>query len=165
MLLLVFNTYAWFVYNTRINMDLSVHVSSWEIKFEDEDNELANYMYVELERAYPGMPDYEKTITVTNSGEISAKLEYEIDSISIMGETYDVEDENTDYTSQDLENKLDEYPFKIKIMSDDTNLNSSNGGQGIFKVTVTWPYESGNDELDTEWGNKAYEFYSLNPRK
>jgi len=163
MLLLIFNTYAWFVYNTRISMDLSVHVSSWEIRFENEDNQISNYMYVAVERAYPGMQQFEKEVTVRNGGEISAQLDYEIESLFIMGDSYDTTDEESDLTSEDLEDQLDEYPFKINIYKDDTHLNSANGGTGLFRVTVDWPYESGDDELDTYWGNRAYEYYSLHP--
>ena len=38
-------------------------------------------------------------------------------------------------------------------------------GNGSFKITVEWPFESGNDENDTLWGNKAYEYYSVNPNE
>jgi len=54
------------------------------------------------------------------------------------------------------------YPFKINVNKDDTQLVEGTG-DGIFSVTVEWPFESGDDELDTLWGNNAYEFYSLNP--
>ena len=36
---------------------------------------------------------------------------------------------------------------------------------GKFIITFEWPFESGDDAADTFWGNKAYEYYSLNPRK
>lgn len=36
---------------------------------------------------------------------------------------------------------------------------------GRFIITLEWPFESGNDEADTIWGNRAYEYYSLNPGK
>ena len=36
-------------------------------------------------------------------------------------------------------------------------------GTAHFTMTVRWPYESGNDELDTEWGNRSYTFKSNNP--
>ena len=38
-------------------------------------------------------------------------------------------------------------------------------GNGSFKITVVWPYESGDDEADTNWGRKAYEYYENNPDK
>ena len=32
-----------------------------------------------------------------------------------------------------------------------------------FRVLVNWPYESGDDELDTYWGKKSYDFKNDNP--
>ena len=79
-----------------------------------------------------------------------------------MDEVYDAENDST-ITSEIIENKMTtEYPFKIRIIKSDEQLISGTGN-GFFKISVEWPYESGNDELDTFWGNKAYEYYSLNP--
>ena len=55
-----------------------------------------------------------------------------------------------------------EYPFKIKIEKDDS-LISEGTGDGTFTISLDWDFESGDDETDTTWGNKAYEFYSLHP--
>jgi hypothetical protein len=160
--ILAFNTYAWFVYNTKVAMDLSVHVSSWDITFVGDDHEIKNDMVIEVERIYPGMETFEKTITVNNNGEAIAELDYEIKSLKIMDEVYDAENDST-ITSEIIENKMTtEYPFKIRIIKSDEQLISGTGN-GFFKISVEWPYESGNDELDTFWGNKAYEYYSLNP--
>lgn len=162
--LLAFNAYAWFLYNTRVAMDLNVHVSSWEIEFYDShDEKLATQVIVDVERAYPGMETFEKVVSVKNSGEIEAELEYYFKRIDIMGEVYDAEAEGSTLTYEDIENKLKEYPFNISVTINDENLKDN--GTGSFSVKVEWPYESGNDELDTYWGNKAYEYYSLNPRK
>ena len=30
-------------------------------------------------------------------------------------------------------------------------------------ITFSWPYESGDDETDTEYGTTAYDFYEDNP--
>ena len=32
-----------------------------------------------------------------------------------------------------------------------------------FNVSVKWDYESGNDELDTYWGNQAYLYKESHP--
>ena len=66
-------------------------------------------------------------------------------------------------TSEELESKMkSEYPFKVNIVKDDAEL-LQGIGPGRFSVTIEWPFESGDDELDTLWGSKAYEYYSLNP--
>jgi len=71
--------------------------------------------------------------------------------------------ENT--TDEELKNKIEtEYPFKINITKDDSEL-SQGIGDGKFSISVEWPYESGDDEKDTLWGNKAYEYYKTNPDK
>ena len=77
-----------------------------------------------------------------------------------MDESYTI---GENMTSEELENKMKtDYPFKINVIKDDTELRAGTG-EGLFSVTVEWPFESGDDELDTLWGNKAYEYYSLNP--
>lgn len=157
-LLLIFNAYAWFIYATRASSSLDVHISSWNVEFAIGDDESTTNIVVEVERVYPGMETFEKNIKVKNKGEIGAELDYTITAIKILGETFEI-DENM--TSDELEEKLKtEYPFKIELSKDDTEL-VQGIGPGVFSVTVEWPFESGDDELDTLWGNKAYEYYLI----
>ena len=159
-LLLVFNTYAWFIYATKVSSSLSVHVSSWNVEFSIGENETVTNIMIEVERVYPGMETFEKNVTVRNKGEIKAELDYEIISLKVMDESYRI---GENITMEELENKMKtDYPFKINVTKDDTMLREGTG-EGLFSVSVEWPFESGNDELDTQWGNKAYEYYSLNP--
>ena len=37
------------------------------------------------------------------------------------------------------------------------------GGKDNIKFNFTWPFESGDDELDTKWGYKAYQYKEENP--
>lgn len=162
LVLLIVNTFAWFIYATRVSLDLSVHVSSWDVEFVSGDEEITTNMEIVVDRIYPGMDQFEQTIEVHNRGETPAVLTYEIKSLGVMGEVFEVS-EDSGLTSDDLKNKIEtEYPFKIGVNSEGDDLIEENG-QGQFRVTVNWPFESGNDELDTYWGNKAYEYYSLNP--
>lgn len=159
-LLLIFNTYAWFIYATRVSSSLSVHVSSWNVEFSVGENETVTNIKIEVERIHPGMETYERNITVRNNGEIKAKLEYEIIALKVMDEYYKI---GENITAEELENKINtEYPFKIRLIKEDEQLKIGTG-TGLFQVVVEWPFESGNDELDTQWGNKAYEYYALNP--
>ena len=161
-LILAFNTYAWFIYATKVSMELNVHVSSWNVEFTTGDGETITNILIEVERIYPGMENFEKTIDVHNKGETRATLNYNIKSLKVLDQTYIVT-EGSGITSDEIYEKMEtEYPFKIKIEKDDTNLLNGTGS-GLFKITVEWPFESGDDELDTLWGNKAYEYYSLNP--
>ena len=159
-ILLVFNTYAWFIYATRVSSGVSAHVSSWNVEFSTGEDETVTNIVIEVDRIYPGMETVEKNITVKNKGEIRAELDYEIISLKILDEYYEI---GENITSEEILNKMQtEYPFKINITKDDTQL-SEGIGPGIFSVTVEWAFESGDDEVDTLWGNKAYEYYSQNP--
>lgn len=161
-LLIIFNTYAWFVYATRVATDISVHIASWNVEFATGEDETTTNILVQVDRAYPGMENYLKEITVKNKGEMKAKLDYKIKSLKVMDDKYVVGGNTTD---EELKNKIEtEYPFKINITKDDSEL-SQGIGDGKFSISVEWPYESGDDEKDTLWGNKAYEYYKTNPDK
>ena len=160
--LLAFNTYAWFIYTTKVSLDLTAHVSAWDVQFVSKERGITSNMLIEVERVCPGMDNFEKIIEVNNRGEVGATLSYEIESLKIMGNTLEVS-ETSGLTSEDIENKMKtEYPFKINIEKDDEGLVSGTGN-GSFRITVEWPFESGDDVKDTEWGNRAYEYYSLHP--
>lgn len=161
-LILAFNAYAWFIYATKVSTALDVRVSSWNVEFLSGEESVGTNMQIELDRIYPGMEKFEKDIQVNNTGEIDAYLKYEIQSLKILGDTYNVSDGGV--TSEELKNKLKEYPFKINVEKSEEILEAKTG-TGNFKITVEWPFESGDDQLDTFWGNKAYEYYSLNPNE
>lgn len=159
-LLLIFNTYAWFIYATRVSTGISAHVSSWNVEFSTGEDETTTNIVIELDRIYPGMENVKKEVSVKNKGEISAKLDYDIIALKVMEEEYKI---GEDMTSEELESKMkSEYPFKVNIVKDDAEL-LQGIGPGRFSVTIEWPFESGDDELDTLWGSRAYEYYSLNP--
>lgn len=166
-LLLIFNTYAWFIYATRVATDVTAHVSSWNIEFVGTEGEITTNLEVNIGRIYPGMERFEKVVEVRNKGETKAVLSYQIEEFDVMGEKFIVNEKNGP-TTQDIVNKMNtEYPFNIKIEKDDSLL-SEGTGNGKFTISLDWDFESDSedgDELDTIWGNKAYEFYSLNPGK
>ena len=162
LLLLTFNTYAWFIYVSRVSTELTVSVSSWNVEFSTSGGQATKDLIIDVGYIYPGMEDFEEIIEVRNKGKTKAELSYEIKSLQIMNENYQVT-EDSGLTTEEIENKLNtEYPFKISVELDDSGLAVENG-IGTFRIKVEWPYESGNDELDTLWGNKAYEFYKNNP--
>jgi hypothetical protein len=139
---------------------MSVHVSSWNVEFSIGEDETVTNILIEVERVYPGMETFEKKVSVKNKGEIKAELDYEMIALKVMDENYRI---GENITMEELENKIKtDYPFKINVFKDDSLLKEGTG-EGMFTVNVEWPFESGDDELDTLWGNKAYEFSSLNP--
>lgn len=157
--LLAFNAFAWFIYITKASLELDTHVAAWEINFKTDDQIIKNDILLEIDRIYPGMEDYTKEIEVVNKGEINAELSYRITSIEIFGEKYEIGDQ---YSADDLQNILTSYPFKITIETSSKQIEAGTG-QGKFTVKVVWPFESGNDIIDTYYGNKSYEFQENNP--
>lgn len=161
-LLLTSNSFAWFIYMNKIDSDINVRVKAWNVSFRFDNETMTDYINFSVDEIYPGMDDFEQVLSVTNDGDVAAKLSYEIISINIFGEDYSVLEDNI--TSPDLNDVLtNRYPFKISITSDSETI-ASNGGMANFIVRVVWPYESYddygniNDEVDTYWGNQAYQF-------
>ena len=160
--LLMFNTYAWFIYTTKVNTTIDAHVSSWNVEFISKEGGVESNLLVSVDKIYPGMTPFEYDVNVKNEGEMKAKLDYEIRTIRIMDDNYIVSDT---LSSQEIENQIKQkYPFRINIISNDSKMDPK-GGTGNFKIIVSWDYESGDDSKDTEYGNKAYQFYKDNPNE
>lgn len=93
---LVTGTYAWFTYFSDVDVNLTGHVVSWKINFDNDSNVTETTM--EFNKIYPGMNEKEtaetlnKFLSIENQGETSAKVTYYIKSIEILGETYNLGD-------------------------------------------------------------------------
>ena len=165
--LLASNTMAWFIYATKVDSNVSVHVRAWNVLFEAGEHEITNNVNVTVDSIYPGMDDYEYEIKAYNRSEVSATLTYQVLSARILDTEYITAEYRqmlgqtavaTDLTSTQLEQKLlGDYPFSISI---DTSSGTISQGNGIetYTLSVTWPYESGQDDVDTLWGTNAYQF-------
>lgn len=130
--------------------------------FEVHDEELVEHLIFNIDDVYPGMPNFTDYATVSNGGDCDGKLSFKIASIAIMGEKYVVD--NMEYTHEDIMNMLvNDYPFKIEMSL--TNDIVAPNSEESFVINVSWPYESGDDALDTLWGGKAYEYHANNPDK
>ena len=154
------NSFAWFIYATKVSNNITAHVRSWKVNFIVGDNNIEETLTFDVESVYPGMPDYLQVINETNNSDTSATLSYEIVSASILGDEFVVSDT---LTSAELTRKIEnDYPFKLKVEIDNGNM-TPNGGTAQIKFSLVWPFESGDDELDTEWGHKAYAYHENNP--
>lgn len=172
--LLIFNTYAWFIYATEVSTGLSVHVKSWKILFKNDDNPIVDYININVDNIYPGMEDYVNELKAYNLSENNAKVSYEILSARILDTEYKsiegyqhekLEVPKDAKSSAELAEMLKtDFPFKL-IVTIDNEVLDAEVGMTTYTIKLYWPYESGNDELDTEWGNKAYEYNSKNPNK
>lgn len=131
------NIYAWFVFIAKANLDVEANVVSWDINFFDENTEVKDLSI--KERLYPGMPNYEKTVTVTNSSETNAEFEYEIDRLSILGIDSIPVGATNDEVIESLNN---DYPFKIHFQHDKNQL--APGDSLTFQVFMDWEYENAN---------------------
>lgn len=152
-LLLSINAYAWFVYITKVDTSITARVRSWNVMFQAHDTTIVSEVIFSVGEIYPGMPDYNDFATITNNGESTGSLTFRIKSVQIFENTY-TED---DYTTEELVAMLaDNYPFKIDVQL--TNDTITPNSTEYFTVDITWPYESGDDELDTYWGNVAYTY-------
>lgn len=170
--LIMANTFAWFIYATKIDSSISVHVKSWNVVFEAGENQVTDNISINVGDIHPGMEDYEYSISAYNQSEVSANLSYKILEARILDTTYITEEgrgergeeiEEGDLTSIELEEKLyNDYPFQIALNTTGTTIAMENG-QEDFTLDVTWPYENNNDEEDTTWGIAAYNFKESNP--
>ena len=86
--LLVSNTFAWFIYNTQVDNKIDVHVRAWRIVLTKEDSQISDYVTFNVQNVYPGMTDYTDSLKVYNQGEIGATLRYTIMSANILGTEY-----------------------------------------------------------------------------
>lgn len=168
-LLLTCNSFAWFIYMNKIDSDIDVKVKAWNVSFRFDNQTMSDYIKFDVRDIYPGMEDNRQEVSVTNDGEVAAKLYYEIISVRIFDKTYSVNDDGL--SSSEIENVLNQsYPFKINISSDKEVIDGK-GGAAKFIVNVSWPYETldDNGELkdldDTYWGNKAYSYGKEYPDK
>ncbi len=170
--LLAGNTFAWFIYATKINTDVSVHVRAWNVVFEAGENELSNDVVLTVDSIYPGMDDYSYEIKAYNHSEVSASMTYQILSARILDEEYITAEEKEkngvtpdgdEPTSEEIEAMLeDDYPFTITFATSSDTIHEQNGVE-TYTLSVVWPYESGDDDTDTYWGAGAYDYKESNP--
>ena len=145
-------TLAWFAYSGLVTTQTEVNVKAWFIEFNNKGNAVSNDIVISLSDIYPGMDIVSETIDIKNSGDSDAMINYKIKSVRILDEEYDVTDGVV------IQDRLShEFPFHINMSLSD-NFANAHDGKGNFTVSVSWPLDSNNDEDDTDWGTKAYEF-------
>lgn len=161
-LLLMFNSYAWFVYATKVSGRLTAYVSSWNVSFMVGEEEISTNIIFDVSRIYPGMEKYTKTVVAHNNGEVSAAITYDIKKLKVLDTVYEVSET---VTSDDILNLMEnEFPFKIRITIDNPTLEAEKG-EAKFEISVEWDYETGDDARDTTYGELAYEYYALHPNE
>ena len=166
-ILLIGNTYAWFIYIDTVSNSVDVHIKAWNIDLQDDQGTVTDTVTVYVDSVYPGMTTYEKEITVSNYSDLDATVSYDILSVEIMGDRtysregkleYNLAISQNDVTSAQLVQSLaNDYPFVISFDLDETHLDAVTG-VATYTISIAWDYESGNDTLDTYWGERAFTF-------
>lgn len=152
------NAFAWFIYSNKVSNSINAGVKSWRITFSQDGTDIENNVVFNVDSIYPGMTNYTDSFEISNSGEMAAVVTYEILSAKIFDDTYTTDD----YTSEEIEDILEnDYPFTITFEVENANIDVYDST--TFSVNIVWPYESGNDTLDTFWGKESYTFKQENP--
>lgn len=166
LVLLVVNTFAWFLMNTKTQMSMNVHIDSWHITFKDDENVESTYFEIVIDRAYPGMEDFTKVFTITNTGERDATLSYAVVEARLLDDSYIADDAGP--THEEIEEMLtNDLPFTFEFDFSDTSLGHTTGNNSeTFTVTMSWDFEAADpseieakDQLDTAWGENVYDYY------
>lgn len=152
------NSFAWFVYTTKVSSSFTTKVREWKVSFDVNGVFVDHVIELNVESIYPGMADASQEVIISNSGESTASVEYEILEASILGN--DLTQSNmTDI--EILDYLRNNYPFSINF---DLSVNELlPNSDTTVDIGVSWPYESGNDEEDSYWGNEAYNFHFAHP--
>ena len=173
-ILLMANTFGWFIFSTKVSTSLDVHVKAWDVLFEAGNSPITDYVYLTIDELYPGMTPFNYTLGATNRGEMSATVHYTILEFKLFGTTYytvegrqeaEEEVQYGDLTSAQFEQALldnDLFPFTISMGFDNETMRPVVGTSN-FSLNLTWPYESGHDEQDTLLGQQAYTFKQEHP--
>lgn len=157
--LLSFNSFAWFVYSTRVETSIETSVKAWQVEFENDEHEVAHQIKFEIDSLFPGMVDYNNYINIINYGDTEALVHFEVQRVKI----YEVEYTIDEYSHEDMIYiLLNDFPFKIDLSTTGEYL-EPNLGEVRFIMDVSWDFESGDDALDTYWGHKAFLYQQENP--
>ncbi|MBQ7104429.1 MAG: hypothetical protein IJN90_01085 [Bacilli bacterium] len=145
--LLAVNSFAWFVFISNGNGNITADVISWDIVFLDQEEQV-EMLDINLDDLYPGMSNFSRDIVVKNRSDLDATFKYEVEGVIVYGKEYVVED----YIAS-LQN---DFPFKISFTHNKNDL--AIGEKLNFTVSVTWPFESSNEYYKL---NELYSYMDL----
>ena len=158
MITLASNSFAWFIYTTKVSSNISAKVREWNVSFDVNGENVEKTIEINIDSLYPGMTTYTQTLTASNSGEARAQISYEVIRANILGDDLT----SMNYSDIQIINYLRSYyPFSINFHVSNDIVQSNS--EETITISVSWPYESGQDEEDTKWGNLAYTYHSSHP--
>ena len=172
--LVLANTFGWFIFSTKVSTSLDVHVSAWDVLFEAGNSPIVDYVFLTVDNIYPGMTPYHYDLGASNRGEMDATVHYKVLYYKLFGTTYytvegkeeaGLDVQPTDLTSAELVTALQNntlFPFTI-TMGFTNDVMPAVIGKSTYNLDMTWPYESGHDAQDTQLGKQAYTFKQNHP--
>ena len=158
MITLASNSFAWFINTTKVSINIIAKVREWKVSFDVNGENVEKTIEINIDSLYPGMSTYTQTLTASNSGEARAQISYEVIRANILGDDLT----GMNYSDIQIINYLRSYyPFSIDFHVSNDIVQSNS--EETITISVSWPYESGQDEEDTKWGNLAYTYHSSHP--
>ena len=93
-------------------------------------------------------------------------VDYTVQRLTKEGYLNDnISNDTSTITSDELIEKLkNDYPFKFDFAISNSIIDAEIG-ESLYTVDAKWPFESGDDELDTKWGKLAYDYKKNYPDK
>lgn len=152
------NTFAWFIYISKVENSITAKVREWKVSFDVNGSNVSQSIELAVDSLYPGMETVNQVLNVSNNGETPARISYEVLEAKILGDNL----KNYNLTDDEILEKLaNDYPFTIDFVSSNDEITSRS--LETITISVSWPYESGDDLNDTLWGNRAYDFHHASP--
>ena len=87
-MLVMANSFAWFIYATKINGEVSGHVRAWNIVFEAGDTQVTDIVNIDVASIYPGMTNYLYNLSIYNHSDVGASITYKVLEARILNDTY-----------------------------------------------------------------------------
>ena len=154
-------TLAWFAYTGLSDVATEIDIRAWNIEL--NDGKTSNDIKIALPEISPGMDTISEVVNINNLGDTDAIVNYSIVSARILDSSEDNYVASETLSTEAIQDKLsNEYPFHINI-SLTKGYVLAKGEKAQLQVSVSWPFDSGDDIKDSEWGSKAYNFLKKNP--
>lgn len=171
-LMLIINTYAWFVTTKEADVTgIKGEVKPWDVEFYIKGEEVKNSYTFTIDKLYPGMQEFNENIYIRNAEERKSSLSYKIISVKLFGEeiieSLKQENEITEQnnTIKVFSNKT-KYPFTVVCTYDKKQLigkyesdEKTPDSVANLNLKINWDYDNKTDELDTNIGKDSYQYY------
>lgn len=183
LVMLITSSYAWFELGYEANMsNIRGKVIEWNVEYSINEEAIQTQEFtVKIDEFYPGMTNFEENIVIRNLSNTTSDIKYELISVRLFGEEILEELEaNGNITGAGTTKNIfstEDYPFDVgyyydKDKLEDKYIDDVSTPDSVAKVTffANWTYEregnilsyEENDELDTYYGETAYEYYENN---